>query len=53
MEHMSAEIQNSSLIDLSSFILWSVDLGVVLNKITDSFNEAACFFLRFEVFLFR
>jgi hypothetical protein len=53
MEHMGTEIEHCSLVNLCSFVLGSVYLGVVLHKVTDSFHEIAVFFLGLEELLLR
>lgn len=51
VEHVGAQIQHSSLVDLGSFVLRSVDLRVVLYKLTDLLHKTAILLLHFEVLL--
>lgn len=48
---MGTEIQHCSLVNLCSLVLGSVDLGVVLHEVTDSFDEVAVFLLGLEKLL--
>ena len=50
---MGAQIQHCSFVDLGSFVLRSVDLRVVLYKLTDLLHETAVLLLHFEVLLLR
>lgn len=50
MEHMGAKIKHCSFVDLGAFVFYmrvkftgGVNLGVVLNKLTDALNEIAIF----------
>ena len=52
VEHVRAEIKDSSLVDLGCLVFSCVDLRVVLYKIADSLHKLAFFFLCFEVFFF-
>jgi hypothetical protein len=51
MEHVCAEVQNCPLIDFCSFVLRGVYLRIVFDKVADSLDEIAVFFLAFEKLL--
>ena len=52
VEHMGTEIQHSPLVDLCRLIFRSVDLRIVLDKVTYALNKATVLLLHLKILFF-